>query len=294
MFQTLAPHRPVPVAGPWHAPEARRRLATLGRCTDEVGALVVTDVPLGTVPDTPEGPTDARGTSPVSERSLLDAAELLGEAVGYLPEHGGDVVQNLLPTRVDSGRQTSTSSAVTLGFHTETAFHPHRPRYLLLLCLRGDPAASTTLACVDDVLGALDADTVDTLFRPHFRTRPDESFGGGPDAAFGPPMAVLTGDRRHPVLTYDAELTRGDDSVAQAALDRLTAAIEAHHTSVRLTAGDLLVVDNHRCVHGRSPFRARYDGTDRWLRRTFVVEDLAPSEGERTGRIITTTFARTA
>ena len=28
-----------------------------------------------------------------------------------------------------------------LMFHTETAFHPHRPRYLLLLCLRGDPAA---------------------------------------------------------------------------------------------------------------------------------------------------------
>ena len=42
-----------------------------------------------------------------------------------------------------------------------------------------------------------------------------------------------------------------------------------------LEAGDLLVVDNRRAVHGRSEFRARFDGTDRWLQRTFVVDDLA-------------------
>jgi L-asparagine oxygenase len=43
-------------------------------------------------------------------------------------------------------------------------------------------------------------------------------------------------------------------------------------------------------VHGRSPFDARFDGTDRWLQRAFVVEQLEPSAGERRGRIITTTF----
>ena len=34
----------------------------------------------------------------------------------------------------------------------------------------------------------------------------------------------------------------------------------------------------------------RYDGTDRWLLRAFVVADLAPSAGERAGRVITTVF----
>ena len=38
-------------------------------------------------------------------------------------------------------------------------------------------------------------------------------------------------------------------------------------------------------------FLARFDGTDRWLQRTFVVTTLAPSAGERDGRIITTSFA---
>ena len=62
-----------------------------------------------------------------------------------------------------------------------------------------------------------------------------------------------------------------------------------------LEPGDLLVIDNNVAVHGRSPFTARFDGHDRWLQRSFVVADLAPSAGERNGRVITTEFgARTA
>jgi len=63
------------------------------------------------------------------------------------------------------------------------------------------------------------------------------------------------------------------------------------HVGVALDAGDLLVVDNAVAVHGRSAFPARFDGTDRWLQRTFVVPDLAPSADERQGRVITTRFA---
>ena len=43
-------------------------------------------------------------------------------------------------------------------------------------------------------------------------------------------------------------------------------------------------------VHGRTPFEPRFDGTDRWLQRTFVVSDLAPSAAERRGRVIVTQF----
>lgn len=37
-----------------------------------------------------------------------------------------------------------------------------------------------------------------------------------------------------------------------------------------LNPGEVLVVDNDLVVHGRVPFRARYDGTDRWLKRASV------------------------
>ncbi|MBK6763531.1 MAG: TauD/TfdA family dioxygenase [Micrococcales bacterium] len=57
-----------------------------------------------------------------------------------------------------------------------------------------------------------------------------------------------------------------------------------------LKAGDLLVVDNDVAVHGRTPFTPRFDGTDRWLQRTFVVADHTAADGSRDGRVITTRF----
>ena len=272
------------------APDLLAALEAFAHDPGPAGALLLRHAPTGSVPATPATPTSPTVKDLRSEQTLLAIARTLGEPVGYLPEHGGSIVQNLVPTEADVGRQTSTSSGVDLAFHTETAFHPHKPRFLVLLCLKGDPAASTTLCSIDDILPGLDARQRQVLAEPRFHTRADESFGGGVDARFLPPMRVLTGDPDHPTLTFDAELTTGLDDEAQAALDALTALVEAHHTSLVLEAGDLLVVDNHRCVHGRSPFAARFDGTDRWLQRSFVVADLSASADDRVGRIITTTF----
>ena len=74
-------------------------------------------------------------------------------------------------------------------------------------------------------------------------------------------------------------------------MDALTAAIRDHHRTVVLEEGDLLAVDNHRAVHGRTAFTPRFDGTDRWLQRAFVVDDLSPSRDERDGMVITTDFS---
>ena len=82
----------------------------------------------------------------------------------------------------------------------------------------------------------------------------------------------------------------GTDESANEALRALGEATAQCHTSIVLEAGDLLVVDNNTAVHGRSPFTPRFDGTDRWLQRTFVVADLAPSAADRRGRVITTHF----
>ena len=103
-------------------------------------------------------------------------------------------------------------------------------------------------------------------------------------------MAILGGDGERPTFTYDEDLMVGIDAGAQAALDQLGAVVRDRASSIVLEAGDLLVVDNERVVHGRTSFAARFDGTDRWLQRAFVVADLAPSSAERAGRIITTRF----
>ena len=177
-----------------------------------------------------------------------------------------------------------------LEFHTEAAFHPHRPRYLLLLCLRGDPSAVTTLSSIHEVLPHLPAAVRDILFQPRFRTAVDESYLHGRQNVLGEPMAVLTGDRELPTMVFEADLMVGTDEAADDALQSLARAVAALATGVALEAGDLLVVDNAVAVHGRTPFSPRFDGTDRWLQRAMVVSDLRPSAADRTGRIITTVF----
>jgi L-asparagine oxygenase len=268
----------------------RMRVEAFRTSPPPAGCLLLKGLPVGDLPPTPETPTAPTMKSQATELRLLTFATLLGEPVGYLPEHGGDVVQNIVPVKASATSQTSTSSGVNLMFHTEAAFHPHRPRYLLLYCLRGDNTAVTTLASVHAALPYLDPATVDVLFEPRFRCAVDESYLHGRANVLGPPTAVLSGDRLNPRMVFDQDLMVGVDEEAQDALEALGKALVAHHDGVVLEAGDLLVVDNDMVVHGRSPFAARFDGTDRWLQRAFVVTDLAASEHERDGRVITTLF----
>ena len=256
----------------------------------QTGAIVLRGLPVGELPLTPESPTAPYSKPLVSEFTLLTVARRLGQPVGYLPEHGGDLIQNLVPTKSNADRQVSTSSKVQLMFHTEAAFHPHRPKYLLLLCLRGDESAFTTLSSIFEVLPNLSERVIDTLFEPRFRTAVDESYLHGRSNVFGPPMPVLCGERTRPTMVFDADLMVGIDEEADEALRRLSAAVEAQHTGVALQAGDLLVVDNNVAVHGRSPYQPRFDGYDRWLQRSMVVADLSVSAGERDGRVIVTRF----
>jgi hypothetical protein len=253
-------------------------------------ALLLRGVPIGEVPATPPAPTAPNTKDHVSEFVLLAVARRLGQPVGYLPELGGRIVQNILPVAATSDRQVSTSSKVELMFHTEAAFHPHRPRYLLLLCLRGDPAAATTLTSILAIQDQLSDDVRHTLFEPRFRTAVDESYLAGGSNRLGPPRPVLSGRWERPTLVFDADLMVATDPVAQHALDTLREAVVANQTAVVLEPGDLLVVDNHLAVHGRRPFTPRFDGTDRWVQRAFVVSDHTAIGDDLDGRVVTTSF----
>ena len=86
---------------------------------NDAGALLLRGVPLGELPPTPPSPRQAWKPDRVSEFALLTVARRLGQPVGYAPEHGGDLVQNISPVKQDAERQVSTSSRSSLGV-------PHR------------------------------------------------------------------------------------------------------------------------------------------------------------------------
>lgn len=240
----------------------------------------------GYAPATPAVTDHEHDACPAATRVLMRFADDIGRAVGYDREQAGRLIQDVFPVKSSERAQVSTSSAVTLGSHTETAFHPHKPRYVVLLCLRGDPAAATTYADVNDVVTHLTADERDVLQTNEFVTTVDPSFmsNGEPDAT-----VVVTPLTRHEhrwVFIYDELLMKGTTPRAAAALDSLHRAVKLATRRVVLESGDLLVIDNDRAVHGRTPFTPRYDGTDRWLKRALVVTALP--ETDVVGRVIQT------
>ena len=271
--------------------EVHDALVDLADDPGPAGALLLRGVDMGQVPATPAGP-DEVGTDkvPVSEFALLAVARRLGQPVGYLAELNGRVVQDIVPTRSGSRAQVSTSSRVRLDWHTEAAFHPHRPRYLVLACLRGDPEAATLLCSVRHLVQVLGREDVSALREPRYRTAVDESYlsrRAGRSSRPGPVVRGPVGGER---LWFDADLMTADTDRHARALAALRTAVDEHHTRVTLRHGDVLVVDNDLAVHGRSAFEPRWDGTDRWLQRTFVVADLGASATERRGRVIDTWF----
>jgi alpha-ketoglutarate-dependent taurine dioxygenase len=176
-----------------------------------------------------------------------------------------------------------------LALHTESAFHPYKPDYILLLCLRGDDKAATTYASVNEIIESLSNEVVKSLKQPWYRTAVDDSFRtqGEPQKEFIIPILSEVNDKM--TITYDNFFMRGINEYANMALAELNYAIKKCTREIVLKTGDLLVIDNSTAIHGRKPFQARYDGTDRWVQRMLVRKELPP-ENHIEGNVITTKF----
>ena len=244
------------------------------------GRLVLPGLPLGEVPDTPMVAGSVQRKATVPAALLLLIAHGLGDPASFLAEKSGALVQDVVPVPGHEHVQGNVGS-VELTFHTENAFHQHRPDHVLLLCLRPDhdQIAELRTACVRRVLPDLAPDVREALRRTEFVTSAPPSFGGGG----GTVHAVLSGDHEDPDLCYDEAATRATTVAGEIALAVLTEAIRLRCDGIRLGHGDLAIVDNRVTMHGRSPFTPRYDGRDRWLQRTFAFSDLRRSRALRPG-----------
>jgi len=76
-------------------------------------------------------------------------------------------------------------------------------------------------------------------------------------------------------------MDRPEIEEARSAMDYLIRAIDGNLTGVALLPGECLFIDNYKTVHGRSSFKARFDGTDRWLKRINITRDLRKSRAVR-------------
>ncbi|MEV4611514.1 TauD/TfdA family dioxygenase [Kitasatospora sp. NPDC049258] len=268
-------------------PALRRAVARFRRHSGPHGTLVIGGLPVdaAALPATPTVPGSVQRRATVPAAVLTMVACGLGEPLAYLAEKSGALVQDVVPV---PGQESfhGNAGSVPLSFHTENGFHPHPPDHVVFLCLRADHdrVAGMRVAGIRRALPLLTPASREALFAPEFITTPPPSFGrtgaSGPDAE---PRPVLAGAAEDPDIRMAQLVTTPLTARAAAALAEFGRACEATARTLRLSPGDLVVIDNRVTVHGRTAFRPRYDGADRWLQRTYVTADLRRSRDHRPG-----------
>jgi L-asparagine oxygenase len=275
-FEALTPDELVDLAQavpPFLPPDLHRRVVEFRRRAPSGDVLLLHGLlpEHVTLPATPASPSVPR-SGPAQRTALLLAGVmgLLGEPFNWKGNYGGRLIQDLVPMRAMEFTQTGRSSSVTLDWHVEDGFSEDRCDYVGLLCLRGDPTAASQYAQAKDL--RLPSTVAATLREPRFHTwaAPADDL---PDDLPKRRVAVLTGPEAAPEIVYDTHHIApadDDDTEAAAALRALHARLDEVRIAHVMSPGDLLVFDNKRVVHSRTPFTARFDGTDRWLMRTMV------------------------
>jgi Fe(II)/alpha-ketoglutarate-dependent arginine beta-hydroxylase len=292
---------------PVYAHELPRRLRTFLNdykvLEPAQGVCLVSGYPID---DSKIGPTPPHWESrpeisPALEEEILLVlcGSILGDVIGWATQQNGYIVHEVLPIKEFEELQINFSSKQYITWHTEDAFHPHRGDYLVLMCLRNLDDVATTFASIDMI--ELEQGLIEILSRPHFMIHPDESHSErhkpkqadtllnsayeSINQSHSKPekVPVLFGDPKSPYMRLDPYvMDPPDDDEAQHAFNDMTRAIDASLSEVVLKPGDILFIDNYRTVHGRQPFKARYDGTDRWLKRINIARDLRKSRSCRT------------
>ncbi|WP_420099989.1 TauD/TfdA family dioxygenase [Corynebacterium sp.] len=224
------------------------------------------------LPATPTGPQDFPKT-PVTDQTLETIVSALGQPCGYADEQDGRLFHNIRPVQGEESRAENTGS-VKFEFHTENVHHPFRPDYLILIGLRvdHDRQARTRVAEASQAVDLLTPEDLELLQQPKFISGFPSSFTRGDGVARNThPHQVLrrTADRWY--LRFNSHTTKGIDDDAQRAAENLITALESVSEDIELSPGDVVVVDNHCAAHGRTPFNPRYDGADRWLKRSFAI-----------------------
>ncbi|MDN3358519.1 TauD/TfdA family dioxygenase [Actinomadura sp. DC4] len=223
---------------------------------------------------TPETATSPRhGAANLCALCLMAVMNMFGEPFTFSDLYDGRLVQDVVAAQGKESAQTSEGSDSFLEWHVEDAFSSDRCDYFGLLCLRGDPTAATIFAPARALVLPDEARKV--LMQPRYAVLPDIAHGENPEPRTG--VAVLTGTREAPEIRFDpVYMVPADpaDDEAKSAFQCLTEAVDAAAVSHVLQPGDLLVVDNRRVAHARSPFRPRFDGSDRWLLRVMVCSSL--------------------
>jgi hypothetical protein len=186
----------------------------------------------------------------------LGRASVSGIHTGANVEAGAvNRVEAMDMPRIDPGGKVILStSADVFPLHSDDTFAAAPCRHVLMHCWQADPSGGgiSRVADVRDILARLPTWAIERLQQPDFASPAGPlavlfPIAGETDACgirFNHRDFVSYGERYGPALSGEQ----------MAALDALLQAADACEQTMLLAAGDCLVVDNHRVLHGRTAF----------------------------------------
>lgn len=238
------------------------------------------------VPGTPPDNRHFIGDKTKFAKAIAMFNQVLGEMICYEGEGYGRLFQDMVPKKTLSDTQTSLGSNVELEIHTEQAFSKLKPDILVLGCLRGDENAITYILPVHIILDNMDSYKRSLLRQPLWKIGVDLSFKMNfvefIDGDTRGPMPIIYGSEEDPFLVFDQDLMTGINEEAEQLKKEIIDIYYKHRFGHVLKPGEIVFIDNRRAVHGRSPFKPKFNGEDRFIVRSFVTLDLDKSCYART------------
>ena len=249
----------------------------------ETGFLLIKNVSFDSItPGLPVPKTPDNNNSKIGETTLLAYIQsillnVIAEMISYEAEGHGELFQDIVPIKNMENEQTSVGSNTELEIHTEQAFSKLRPDILSLACIRGDPLAQTYILPINYILQHINDHEHELLRLPLWKTGVDLSFKlNGNDFIEGDirgPFPIISGNYTDPKLFFDQDLMFGVNEESNNLIKKIISIYYTYRNQHNLQSGEIILIDNMRAVHGRSPFYPKYNGYDRFLIRCFAVYD---------------------
>ncbi|KPY54786.1 Uncharacterized protein ALO46_03273 [Pseudomonas syringae pv. solidagae] len=266
------------IAHAWEAP----CIHLVGAFDADVGAD--TPVDFLPVPDTE--------ATIIARASVIAANAALGShTISYGTENEGALFVNLV-VKPGEGYEAEKSQGSMKG-HTDGVWLPVRgeqhpygmrispsPDFVCLAGLRNPKQVPTTIMPLRKVLNHLNEDQLHELAKPQYIIGPQFTFKKRLKELFGVDLLVedsqllfWVGDS--PWIRYSHSSTQTDSEQsldAKAAMDAFETACKLCVEAYSLAPGDIILVNNRICLHGRAEVGEEHGAKSRWLLRAYGLD----------------------
>ncbi|MFZ1907327.1 MAG: TauD/TfdA family dioxygenase [Steroidobacteraceae bacterium] len=252
------------------------------------------------VDDLPETPTDFLPvpdchTTLRARLAMLGVHEILGkETIAYRSESDGGLFVNLV-ARPGQGRLAEKSTKGMRG-HTDAVSFPFpgtadpdfpriapSPDLVTLAGLKNPNSIPTHIVPLPEILTRLKPEDIAELEKAQFIIQCQETFRAGTEAILGtqhmlsdaPVLHAATDGSMSVRFSHSKVVAEHDNAAATRAREAFIAACAEAVIPVPAIPGSILLINNRKALHGRSPVGDGHGANTRWLLRTYALAEEA-------------------